>query len=232
MLVRPDGSGLRVVADSGGFDYGPRWSRNGEWIAFRGLNGLFVVARHGNGLRQLTVSADDGQPVWSPDGRHIAFTRSTGESIDFGPRPSDVYVIEVDTGALQRLTTGGTGYGAMWSPDGSMLSLSQGGDLVVMRPDGGERRVIASPAGPGEWSPDGGRLAFLDPESRRPSIVDADGSDRRPVGHGVTGSSRVVWAPDGRSVVLSTVRFSSGGRAVPPRATCSSLLSVTGRRGN
>jgi len=216
MLVRPDGGGLRVVADSRGFDYGPRWSHDGEWIAFRGLNGLFVVARDGTGLRQLTNSQDDAQPVWSPDGSRIAFSRSRGESIDFAPRQSDVYVIEVDTGAAQRLTTDGTSHGAAWSPDGSLLSLSQGGDLAVMRVDGGDRRVIASRAGRGEWSPDGSRLAFLDLDSKRPSIVGADGSNRRQVGHGVTGSGPVVWTPDGRSVVLSTVRSSSGGAAVPP----------------
>jgi hypothetical protein len=36
---------------------------------------VFVVNRNGSGLRQLTSwPGEDGTPVWSPDGKWIAFT--------------------------------------------------------------------------------------------------------------------------------------------------------------
>ena len=58
-------------------------------------SGLFVVARDGSGLKRL---AGDARPVWSPDGRRIAFA-APRPCILCGP--SDVYVVAAD-GARSR----------------------------------------------------------------------------------------------------------------------------------
>jgi dipeptidyl aminopeptidase/acylaminoacyl peptidase len=86
-----------------------RWSPDGKQIAFvsaRGDHnflGLFEGAT--KRLRYLDPSVDqDGSPVWSPDGTHLAFTRvpSTRENFSFAPRregePWSIRVVDVATG--------------------------------------------------------------------------------------------------------------------------------------
>ncbi len=209
-VVRPDGTDLRVVVDTGGFDREPDWSPDGEQIVFASDDGVHVVARDGSGLRRLSDSSDDIGPVWSPDGRRIAFERYL--SVDFDVVESDVYVVDVATGAVRQLTADGNSGAPDWSPDGGLLSFFQDGDLVVTGPDGTGRRVVAEGAGVGTWSPDGTRLAFVD--SGRPAVVDVDGSGRRLLGDGVDGVGPIVWSPDGRSIVFHDFRGGSSGGGV------------------
>src|SRR5690606_5134805 len=55
-------------------------------------------------------------PAWSPDGRHIAFSGS-----DRGI--TDLYIVEVESGALRRLTRDRFGdLQPTWSPDGRTIA--------------------------------------------------------------------------------------------------------------
>ena len=87
-----------------------RWSPDGQHLAFvsgRGDHnfvGLFEVAA--KRLRYLDPSIDqDGNPVWSPDGTRLAFTRvpSTRENFSFAPRregePWSIRVVDVASGS-------------------------------------------------------------------------------------------------------------------------------------
>ena len=67
----------------------PAWSPTGEWIAFSGRAhrqdklDIFLVDVTGNQVRQLTHGEGSNEnPVWSPDGRFLAFisTRSTPDT--------------------------------------------------------------------------------------------------------------------------------------------------------
>ena len=60
----------------------------------------------GSGQRNLTRNAtDDWGPVWSPDGRTIAFQRS---SSSHGNETVDVYVMNADGSDQQNLTQDST----------------------------------------------------------------------------------------------------------------------------
>ena len=62
--------------------------------------------------RAIAMSA----PVWSPDGRHLAFMGAQD-----GPT-SDLYVYSLDDGRIDRLTDGPSqGYRPSWSPDGKWI---------------------------------------------------------------------------------------------------------------
>ena len=143
----------------------------------------------GPAIRIAPVSDDPnesyGPPIWSPDGQHIAFS---GNVADFSSGPSHrsaVYVVDVDGGALRRLTTRPAvgADGISWSPDGRYIAyvgLPDGTalpetddedplyvdpplDIFVIGADGtGDRNVTDSPASENrpDWSPDGLRLAF------------------------------------------------------------------------
>jgi tricorn protease len=83
----------------------PLWMRysaispDGQTIAFAYKGDIFTVDANGGSAHQLTSNAAyDTQPVWSPDGKEIAFASSREGSMD-------IYVMGRDGGAPKRLTT-------------------------------------------------------------------------------------------------------------------------------
>lgn len=82
----------------------PLWLRNsaispdGKQIAFTYKGDIFKVSSKGGKAVQLTSqSAHDTQPIWSPDGKRIAFASNRENSFD-------VYVMSADGGVPKRLT--------------------------------------------------------------------------------------------------------------------------------
>lgn len=83
----------------------PLWVRDvaispdGSTIAFTYKGDIFTVAPTGGEARQLTSSpAFDSKPVWTPDGKRIAF-RSDRRGSD------DIFIMNATGGDLKRLTT-------------------------------------------------------------------------------------------------------------------------------
>jgi Tol biopolymer transport system component len=80
---------------------------------------LWIVNTESGGLRQITHERDPnvavGVPVWSPDGRAIAFVSSRGnEGWTFG-----VWLVDPDGSNLRNVAN--PGLGPAWSPDGRWL---------------------------------------------------------------------------------------------------------------
>lgn len=96
---------LLVVALASQAQERPLWMRypaispDGSTIAFSYKGDLYSVPAKGGEAHQLTTNAAyDSQPIWSPDGKHIAFASDREGSLD-------VYVIDAKGGAPTRLTT-------------------------------------------------------------------------------------------------------------------------------
>jgi len=122
---------------SGDFDNnGPTWSPDGHWIVFtsnrtgtrmgdpdRSDNtDIFLVPADSGATRQLTTNAGpDRGPVWSPDGRWIAYGSSDLEN--HSANQFDVRIISVDGGEPRNLTADFdyTTAGVEWSPDGRFI---------------------------------------------------------------------------------------------------------------
>ena len=145
-------------------------------------------------------------------------------------RRSYIYLLDVATKKLERLTTGGWDEGApVWSPDGSRIAFfsnraadpdrdPNGGQIfVVPAKPGSEARAVTPANGLGQrtrvsWSPDGSRIAFTETDDRKygaysmshGAIALADGS-KPPARFAATealdrGVSGLRFTEDGRSL--------------------------------
>src|SRR6266481_6444480 len=106
----------------------PQVSRDGKWAAYtvstpdidanRGVSNIWVISTVGGAAMQLTQSGHDSSPVWSPDGKTLAFLSSrAGES--------QVYLLSMQGGeahALAKLSTGADM--VKWSPDGKTIAFT------------------------------------------------------------------------------------------------------------
>ena len=90
---------------------------------------LWVVNTESGALRQITHERDPnvamGVPVWSPDGRAIAFVSSRGnQGLTFG-----VWLVDPDGSNLRNVAN--PGLGPAWSPDGRWLYYSTRGGAAA-----------------------------------------------------------------------------------------------------
>ena len=167
-VIRPDGTGRRIL--TAGIPAtmtdisSPVWSQDGARIAFIGaVNGqhkVWVMNADGSNAHQVTTDAGfDSDPTWSPDGTTIAFTRWNTATPD--THGEDLMLVDVASGAVQRLALPGDQRAPAWAPDGQHIAFSgttlagRGvANLYTMRPDGtGVRLRTVNPAWSGAYAP-------------------------------------------------------------------------------
>lgn len=100
-----DGSEPHVLTDQAAAWALPRWSPDGEWICYRGNDGLHLVRPDGTD-DQLVMEGpiDRGRVSWSADGSRIYFGVPVGDSY-YGE--ITVWVYDLETNATELVNTGG-----------------------------------------------------------------------------------------------------------------------------
>jgi Tol biopolymer transport system component len=108
-------------------------------------------------------------PRLSPDGQHIAI------AIDDDSRRPDIWVYDVASGTRTRLTSAGTNLALVWTPDGTKVTHSGPGGLVVDSTDrSAPSRILLQhrpaplndqPLYSSSWSADGRHLLFWTTDS-------------------------------------------------------------------
>ena len=147
MLDRFEGTTLQLEdpeyyaagENSGTGDFTAAWSPDSQWLALDTLlvfpgaetwpQSIFLLRTDGQGLVDLTsvdgVYDNNGEAVWSPDGRYLAFTSFTFCAYqDTTCEYFDVFVIRREGEGLLRLTSSEEydHFGSpQWSPDGRTL---------------------------------------------------------------------------------------------------------------
>jgi Tol biopolymer transport system component len=124
-----------------------------------------------------------------------------------GKGPSQVYLLDLASGKLRRLTRGRGNHRALaWSPDGTRLLVSQRGGLYALRANS-SRRVRLTSGGDGfnaSWSPSGS-LAFR--AAGGLYVVDSSGHHKRLLARRVVGggffTGNVSWSPDGTQIAFA-----------------------------
>lgn len=162
-----------------GWESYPSSSADGTRVAFSWRQpdtdnwNVFVKQIGSEALLQVTSGPQkDLQPVWSPDGRYIAFFRESGEG------GSGYFIVPSIGGSPRRLTTAQVNFKvpvrtADWSPDGRHLIVSDKRTpdetlrLYIVSLDTGEKLALTSPPPTSlgdrcpAVSPDGRWLAFV-----------------------------------------------------------------------
>lgn len=223
LFVMSGDSGVRITDRNAPYNYG-QWSPDGRRIALqtRQAGNLDIAIMNADGSGFTVVVADSAQdvlPLWSPDGRSIAFLSTRGlVTSDSAPFPSHIYLVP-DTGGVPRQVTTTpltSSFGPQaFAPDGRsilmsrvvdgaprlrLLDLETGKETPLTAGDGGEYG--------GDFSPDGTRLAFHS-ESESGSVLmtsDPAGGDRRPIETPLPFNYGPRWSPDGSWLVFTGSR--------------------------
>ena len=179
---------------------GPAWFSDGSAFAFTGLTGSLWEGSGPGGMRIFVMDAEGGPPrpvagteggqapVVSPDGRTLAFARARertrverrpGEYIEHVERNVSIWLVDIASGALRRLTTNRYGveqFPTSFSPDGSVLAVTsvvqkkatprafrrtRPPSVLALRLDGNGSETILRGASSAVFSPDGSRIAYL-----------------------------------------------------------------------
>jgi Tol biopolymer transport system component len=163
----------------------------------------------GSGEVNLSSSeADDREPVWSPDGRRVAFVSDRDGN-------QEIYLVDVDGSGLRNLTNSPANEDhPRFFPDGrvAFTSFDEGAIFVVNADGSGRERLPTVTGGPPlsfAISPAGDRFAAQAPAFNGMVIADLDGTVLAftdllpPLGGDQTGGTP-MFSPDGRSIIYSS----------------------------
>ncbi len=208
LLLAPVGHAWAVVAGPAG-QIAFQSDRDGDFE-------IWVSNADGSAPTKLTDNTVlDADPVWSPDGRHIAFQR--GGTCTNQCRA--IWVMNADgTGAtaLTAATSGVADSGPTWSPDGSTIAFAstRGGGvkhIYSVPASGGAATQLTSGADADwapDWSPDGIRILFVSTRTGSSQLftMAPDGSGQTRMALTGTVPSSLVgepsWSPDGNRIAF------------------------------
>ena len=166
---------------------------------------IYVMNADGSQVSQVTNNTEgDVDPIWSPDGKRIAFSsdRVSGSCCE-------VFIMNVDGTGVTQLTHGG-GFGGAWSPDGKQIAfIGPNGELFVINVDGTGVTHLTE-GRPTAWSPDGRQIAFISNRDGDNDIyvMNADGTGVIQLTNDPASDEgdHAGWSPDGQRIVFSSAR--------------------------
>jgi Tol biopolymer transport system component len=206
------------------------WSPDGRYLAyvvgkyFLRRSSIAVLDVETGETQRLTSGSSDASPIWSPDGRRIAFLR-------FSQGSAALWVINHDGSDARAVTSPregpwkpfrdpnvvfprpkvidpGTVVRAIaWSPDSERIAFAVDpfGDqpeVAIVPLDGEVEPIILEGSYP-SWSPDGNRLCLVQRTSSGTRLVtiSPDGTERDVITEGSATHTMPRWSPDGASIL-------------------------------
>jgi Tol biopolymer transport system component/DNA-binding winged helix-turn-helix (wHTH) protein len=199
-------------------------SPDGNVVAFKRssdlpeVSGIYIQQIGSDHLLQLSKSTTDFSPVWSPDGRFIAFSR-------YANAEHEIYLVSAMGGKERQLHSGAPAHPPLsWSPDGKFIAFTAKDSdhntysINLLSVQSLETRKVTEPTAEyQDWapafSPDGKQLAFIRTNGALNMadifVMPANGGTvRRLTFDNASIPDPPTWTPDGRSIVFSSPRIS------------------------
>ncbi|HEU5358622.1 MAG TPA: protein kinase [Gemmatimonadales bacterium] len=201
-LVLADHAGKERVLAEGHRFHSPRFSPDGSRLALdftqQGSRSVWILDLGQLTLRRLSFDNDGHDPVWSRDGKWVAYEHNGGIWRRRSDGSGDADSVYTGPGAEQVLE---------YAPDGSMLGASLGTratfGVVHLSADTRKIEPLVSTdysVQEGTLSPDGRWMAYLSDETGRYEVYvqPFPGGAKTLVSQG--GGIEVRWGPDGRTL--------------------------------
>ncbi|MBC5766128.1 TolB family protein [Ramlibacter albus] len=205
-----DGSPPRQLTQGPGTDNMPRWSPDGQRLAFTSDRGgsvqLYVLDEAGGEARQVgQLDGAPASPRWSPDGRHLYFGKPCHVDPDWrgqrgqNPKPRGPKAPEV----AWKLPYKSDGLGYMLAREIHLFCMDAASGQAKQLTDGPFDVLAFDP------SPNGKHIAFVRTREGRFShatdlwVCDAGGGNARQLTREFSMVMQPLWSPDGRWILFS-----------------------------
>lgn len=175
------------------------------------MSQIYVMNADGTNPVQRTSGVDNRhyQPVWSPDGRRLAFGVSEGDGYA-------IYTMNADGSDLRQVVPSSpNAWGPVWSPDGTTLAFSAGSgqnrEIYTIAADGTNAHQLTTNEADVTglaWSPDGTQIVFTSIHNGTSQIyvMQSDGSNPQRLTQNSANDSYPAWSPDGKRIALTSQR--------------------------
>jgi TolB protein len=211
--VETTGAGLEQLTTGTAIASEPAFSPDGKRVVFTRLGqGIFVVNLEGSGLRQLTKGNQDHFPVWSPNGRHIAFLRVVGKAWR-------LFLINPSGAGLHRLPEAPPAGRPTWTADSKSIYMPVLGalDRIDARTGRVQKRIPVSidpfTGHAATMSPNARNVVFVGPNASAPGCGDVScvrfalylaQAPKWKAKKFTTDTGPAGWSPDGKSLIFVT----------------------------
>jgi serine/threonine protein kinase/sugar lactone lactonase YvrE len=192
-----------IISDSGAY-FAPRLSPDGKQAVYASDakdRQIWVCDLERRTKRPLTARGLNSWPIWSPDGKRIAWLSEQGNRSEILWAPIDDPNAEPEVLIKDAVAAGS------WSPDGNLLAfvrISSGQDIWIMHAkEKSEEPFIGTPARERqpEFSPDGRYLAYTSNETGRDEVyVRPYPGPGKTTSVSTEGGSSPIWSSDGRKL--------------------------------
>jgi len=212
------------------------------------FNSLLMAKSLSGGTQDIQLAPDGFAPLWSPDGKQVAFMRTANNTMD-------LWVVHSTGGDAKQVTQGGVIFGGFaalpynrvqtqdfqWSPDSSRLiycadvsgvtNVWQVGTDATKPVQLSDNKDAGSHLFNPSWSPDGQQAAWLayEPAQKTSSIWVLNGQPRQVVGSETT-LGIVGWTANGEELVVKEIATKGTAPNNPADVNLSAISIRDGKR--